>query len=198
MDTPKYYLVIDLEATCDADQRLPRHETEIIEIGAVLCDGQTLQPAAEFQTFVRPIRHPRLTAFCTALTTIRQADVDRAPVFPQAIERLRRFVDGRDFLFCSWGDYDRNQFRRDAERHRVRLPLGARHLNLKQAFQQATGAARLLGTGQALASVGLTLEGTHHRGIDDARNIAKLLPFCVGQRAASARRSAEVVPRSRG
>jgi len=198
MEPPKYYLVIDLEATCDADHRLPRHETEIIEIGAVLCDGQTLQPVAEFQTFVRPIRHPRLTAFCTELTTIQQADVDRAPVFPQAIERLRRFIDGRECLFCSWGDYDRNQLRRDAERHRVRLPLGAKHLNLKQAFHEATGAARPLGTGQALASVGLKPEGTHHRGIDDARNIAKLLPYCLGRRVAPRAAGAYAVPRSRG
>jgi 3'-5' exoribonuclease 1 len=28
----------------------------------------------------------------------------------------------------------------------------------------------------------LPLEGTHHRGIDDARNIAKLLPYILGQK----------------
>jgi hypothetical protein len=82
MRTPKYYLVIDLEATCDAERPMPRNETEIIEIGALLCDGQTLCPEAEFQTFVRPVRHPRLTPFCVELTTIRQSDVDGAPTFP--------------------------------------------------------------------------------------------------------------------
>ena len=181
MRTPKYYLVIDLEATCDAEQRMPRNETEIIEIGAVLCDGETLRPAGEFQTFVRPIRHPRLTPFCAELTTIRQADVDGAPLFPRAIDELRRFADGRDFLFCSWGEYDRNQFRRDAERHRIKLPLGRDHLNLKEAFREAAGDTRKLGNTQALARVGLAVEGTVHRGIDDARNIAKLLPYCLGR-----------------
>jgi inhibitor of KinA sporulation pathway (predicted exonuclease) len=181
MDTPKYYLVIDLEATCDADERLPRNETEIIEIGAVLCAGDTLRPEAELQTFVRPLRHPRLTPFCTELTTIRQEDVDRAPAFPEAIERLRRFVEGRDFLFCSWGEYDRNQLRRDAQRHHVKLPLGARHWNLKEAFRDKAGDTHKLGNGQALRRVGLPIEGTVHRGIDDARNIAKLLPYCLGR-----------------
>ncbi|GIS61919.1 MAG: hypothetical protein CM1200mP2_41440 [Planctomycetaceae bacterium] len=33
----------------------------------------------------------------------------------------------------------------------------------------------------ALKEVGLELRGTHHRGIDDARNIARLLPFIVGE-----------------
>jgi inhibitor of KinA sporulation pathway (predicted exonuclease) len=181
MRTPKYYLVIDLEATCDAEQRMPRNETEIIEIGAVLCDGEALRPVAELQTFVRPIRHPRLTPFCTELTTIRQSDVDRAPPFPQALEQLRRFVDGHDFLFCSWGEYDRNQFRRDAQRHKVKLPLGADHWNLKEAFREAAGDTHKLGNGQALVRVGLPIEGTVHRGIDDARNIAKLLPYCLGR-----------------
>jgi inhibitor of KinA sporulation pathway (predicted exonuclease) len=32
--------------------------------------------------------------------------------------------------------------------------------------------------------VGLDLVGTHHRGIDDARNIARLLPYCLGWREA--------------
>ena len=36
----------------------------------------------------------------------------------------------------------------------------------------------------ALRRVGLTLQGTHHRGIDDARNIARLLPWSLGRIAA--------------
>jgi len=30
---------------------------------------------------------------------------------------------------------------------------------------------------RALQMTGLALEGTHHRALDDARNIARLLPF---------------------
>ena len=41
---------------------------------------------------------------------------------------------------------------------------------------------------QALKLAGLELDGTHHRGIDDARNIARLLPFIVGDQKASQRR----------
>ena len=35
---------------------------------------------------------------------------------------------------------------------------------------------------QALKLVGIELQGTHHRGIDDAKNIAKLLPYILGQK----------------
>lgn len=183
-ESPAFFLVIDLEATCDEGHRIPRDQTEIIEIGAVLVDGSTLAPVAEHQTFIRPLRHPVLTRFCTDLTSITQADVAGAPLFPQAIRELGRFLGGRDALFCSWGDYDRNQLERDARRHGVSLPFGGRHLNLKKRFSAELGEERLYGMDGALRRAGLKLHGTHHRGIDDARNIARLLPWCLGRRLA--------------
>ncbi len=185
MNTTRYYLVIDVEATCDENHRIPREQTEIIEIGAVLCDGFTLQPQAEFQTFVRPQRHPRLTPFCTQLTSITQAEVDSAPGFVAAMQKLSTFLHEQaalgKFVFCSWGDYDRQQFTREERRHGLRVPLGSQHINLKQRFCDFSSADRALGCGQALRRVGLRFRGTAHRGIDDARNIARLLPYCLGK-----------------
>lgn len=196
METPRFYLVVDLEATCDEDHRIPREQTEIIELGAVLCDGATLLPQAEFQTFVKPVRHPRLTPFCTRLTSITQADVDAAPGFASAMQKLAAFLRERTqpgpsasaFTFCSWGDYDRQQLGRDERRHGVRVPLGSQHLNLKEAFSRRAGADSRLGCGQALRRVGLRFVGTAHRGIDDARNIARLLPYCLGRKEIPAAR----------
>jgi len=177
-----HYLVVDLEATCDEDHRIPREETEIIEIGAVLVDAATLAPVEELQTFVRPMRHRTLTPFCMRLTTITQADVDAAPRFPEALARVRALVGKRRVQLASWGAYDRNQLERDARRHGVALPFGAGHLNIKDAFARLAGEGRGLGTVAALRRVGLAFEGTHHRGIDDARNIARLLPYALGRR----------------
>jgi 3'-5' exoribonuclease 1 len=185
---PKYYFVIDLEATCDENHAIPREQTEIIEIGAVLCDGETLTPCGEFQTFVKPLRHPKLTRFCTQLTTITQADVETAPPFAVAVQRLSAWLRERDalgkILFCSWGDYDKNQLQRQERQGGVRLPLGRDHLNLKEAFRRRSshGDDSKLGTGQALRRLKLRFDGTAHRGIDDARNIAKLLPYCLGRK----------------
>jgi inhibitor of KinA sporulation pathway (predicted exonuclease) len=157
---------------------------EIIEIGAVLVDGETFAPVDEFATFVRPVRHPMLTAFCTQLTSITQADVDAAPGFAEAIADLTRFIvqharGGPPPRFGSWGNYDKNQFRQDAQYHGVQLPFAGDHLNIKQAFSDAMGTKKRFGMARALRRIGLPLEGTHHRGIDDARNIAKLLPYAV-------------------
>lgn len=178
-ETTTRYLVVDLEATCDEGSALPREESEIIEIGAVLVDGATLEPLDEFQTFVRPVIHPQLTPFCTRLTTITQADVARAPTFRFVAPRLAAF--GQGALFCSWGAYDKNQLERDARRAGIRSPLGPRHLNLKEAFARAAGEPGQRGNGNALGRVGLKPTGTQHRGIDDARNIARLLPWVLGR-----------------
>lgn len=179
------YLVIDLEATCDDQGAVPRDEMEIIEVGAVWVDGRTMQGVDEFQTFIRPARHPVLTAFCRELTSITQAQVDSAPGFRAAMSALSGFIEvqrggGPPPVWGSWGAYDRRQFEQDARWHRVELPLPRAHVNIKERFSQALGTKKRFGMARALHRVGIELEGTHHRGIDDARNIAKLLPFALG------------------
>jgi inhibitor of KinA sporulation pathway (predicted exonuclease) len=182
----QYLLVVDLEATCDdrtkSNPLVPKHQMETIEIGAVLVDAVSLEPIGELAQFVRPVRHPLLTEFCTRLTSIRQADVDAAPMFPEAAANVERLLAGRRALFCSWGDYDRNQLAQDAAFHRIGLPFTRTHLNVKRRFSEQLGEAKRFGMDGALARVGLMLEGTHHRGIDDARNIARLLPWITGRR----------------
>jgi inhibitor of KinA sporulation pathway (predicted exonuclease) len=54
-----YHLIVDLEATCSDDGRVPRHEMEIIEIGAVMQNAHTFEVESEFQSFIRPVS-PRL------------------------------------------------------------------------------------------------------------------------------------------
>jgi inhibitor of KinA sporulation pathway (predicted exonuclease) len=49
-------------------------------------------------------------------------------------------------------------------------------------FAEAMGLKKAKGLGRALRIAGLELLGTHHRGIDDARNIARLLPWAFGRR----------------
>lgn len=187
LDEFPYLLVVDLEATCDDReakiQQVPKHEMETIEIGAVLVDNRTLETVGELGVFVRPVRHPVLTDFCKKLTSITQADVDAAPLFPEAVATVERFLDGRRVLFCSWGDYDKNQLAQDAAFHRIAVPFAKRHLNVKKRFSAQLGEPKRFGMDGALARVGLALEGTHHRGIDDARNIARLLPWITGRRS---------------
>lgn len=45
---------------------------EIIEFPTVLIDAASLEVIDEFRVYVRPVRNPTLTPFCTSLTGIEQ------------------------------------------------------------------------------------------------------------------------------
>jgi inhibitor of KinA sporulation pathway (predicted exonuclease) len=174
----EHYLVIDLEATCCEENAFPRNEMETIEIGAVMVCSRTLQPIGEFQSFVSPVRNPVLSDFCRELTGITQSQVETAPSFQTALNDLSHWARSfPDFIFCSWGDYDRTQLRSDCDFHAIPFPLGDQHINLKAQFASIRGLRKNTGLKGALRSAGLQFIGSHHRGIDDARNIASLVSY---------------------
>jgi len=178
---PQHYLIIDFEATCCDRGSVPRDHMEIIEIGAVMVDATTLVSVSEYQGFIQPVRHPRLTTFCTQLTSISQSDVDAAPPFADAMKAFKHWLyQFSGFVFCSWGDYDLKQLRQDCDFHNLPYPISAPHVNLKGLIVEKQGLAKKPGLGDAVQMAGLTFSGTHHRGIDDARNIVRLLPYIFG------------------
>lgn len=172
-------LVIDLEATCD--ENAPSFDMETIEVGGVWAagDGSVLDC---FQAFVRPVVNPGLTPFCLALTGIRQADVDNAPTFPAVAEALRVFVARHQepgARWVSWGAWDNLQVLRDCERHGIAPPIDLPHVNAKRLFAKARHIGKQVGMAKACELVGLRLEGMHHRALDDALNVARLLPWVL-------------------
>ena len=171
-------VVCDLEATCWEDgesQTIDR--MEVIEIGCVLTDFEGNE-IDEFECFVRPTQHPILTDFCSKLTTIRQEDVDNAPLFCDAMKALDMWVGGRNIYWASWGRFDYklllNQQNRYGEKFQF---LSVPHLNVKDAWRRTTKHSRNTDLYQALAFHGLEFEGVPHRALTDAKNTAKLLPF---------------------
>lgn len=166
--------IVDLEASCWDDREYGLSEMEIIEIGAVLAtpDGRILD---EFCTFVRPTLEPILSQFCERLTSIRQRDIEQAPTYMEAMSCLDDWVSGRPGIWGSWGNYDFRQFMEEESRlESGGAFLRMQHVNLKKAWRRTTGARRtsLL---SALEFHNMNFHGVHHRGIDDARNISRLL-----------------------
>ena len=166
------YLIVDLEATCWGKGTNPER-MEIIEIGAVLLSDD-LEIIDEFSSFVRPVDEPVLSSFCKNLTSIKQEDVDTAETFPVVFNRFISWIgDLSEVILCSWGAYDKNQLLVDCKRHSIKYPFGEKHINLKKMFAEQRG-IKPCGMKRALQILGLPLEGTHHRAIDDARNIAEI------------------------
>ena len=165
--------VVDVEATCWEGPPPPGQANEIIEIGVCVLDLHTLERVETRSLLVRPERS-EVSAFCTRLTTLTPGQVAGGLSFPEACEALRQDFRADSRPWASWGDYDRRQFERQCRATGVRYPFSARHTNAKQAYADSLGERRM-GMAQALEHAGLTLEGTHHRGGDDARNIAALI-----------------------
>lgn len=172
------FIVFDLEATCWR-QRSKNQVSEIIEIGAVKFNEKG-EKMGEFSTFIHPVIHPILSEFCTELTSITQPQVAGAPAFPEAVLAFKEWI-GKDYLLCSWGFYDRRQLTQDCEYHGLETDWLEFHISLKHQHQAIKDLLKPVGMRGALSMENLSLDGTHHRGIDDARNIAKIFLCYFGQ-----------------
>lgn len=182
LENYNYYLIVDLEATCCDQNSFPRHEMETIEIGAVMVDAENLNIIDEFECFIKPVRNKQLTNFCTELTSITQSQVDMAEEYPKAVKVFQKWLyQYSGYIFCSWGDYDRKQLIQDSQYHRIGYPIDVEHINIKKLFSTNQGLKKKFGMAGALKRAGLELIGTHHRGIDDARNMARLMPYITGR-----------------
>ena len=167
-------IVIDVEATCWEGNPPPGQESEIIEIGVCPVEVATGRRLEKRSILVRPERS-RVSPFCTQLTTLTEEQVAAGVPFAEACQTLRKEYQTRDRLWASFGDYDRNQFERQCGSARVAYPFGPGHLNVKTLFALSRALPHEVGMAQALELLGVELEGTHHRGGDDAWNIAGIL-----------------------
>lgn len=174
------YLIVDVESTCWEQNDPLKGESEIIEIGAILV-SDSFEIVAEWQVFVTPKNHSILSDYCKKLTGIRQFDVASSIsslFFPKAIKALEKWakdVSGKEMnelVFCSWGYYDKKMFEKECKRYNIEYPFET-HISLKHEFARRNG-RKPLGMTKVLKVLGIKLEGSHHRALDDVKNIAKI------------------------
>ena len=178
----QFWLVMDFEATCHRTDR--SWKNEIIEWPCVLISTETHQVVDEFRSMVRPTERPILTPFCTELTSIEQVDVAEAPTLEEVLVSFDRWLtshgvseSGALSVWC--GDWDLktclpNECRRKGLFGLV-PPVLRRWCNVKIPFNEVTSTRKCKGMDGMLETLGLELTGHHHLGIDDARNIAKMV-----------------------
>lgn len=107
----EYLLICDIEATCTASNRNERPsssesatdmslsgletdawEHEIIEFPIVLFSIGENKVLSEFRTYIRPLKNPKLSDFCRALTGISQETVDSAQIFTEALREIEAWL----------------------------------------------------------------------------------------------------------
>lgn len=173
------FVVIDFEATCDEPYN--PDPQEIIEFPAVVVAPGESADGAEFHTYVRPVAHPRLTPFCARLTGISQTAVNAAPTFPEVLTPFGawlRSAGGEEALFVTCGDWDLGSLLpRQCAQHRLPIPAWAdAWVNLKRVFaRNFPHATDRTGLTEMAVQLRVPTVGRLHSGIDDARNIARVL-----------------------
>jgi inhibitor of KinA sporulation pathway (predicted exonuclease) len=167
-------LVIDLEATCWEGNPPPGQDHEIIEVGLCVLDVASGERVEKRPILVRP-EHSTVSPYCTELTTLTQAEVDTGVSFEEACRVLQDDYHSKERTWAGWGDYDRLQFQRQCAASGVGYPFGPTHLNVKNLFALAHALDHEVTLPKAMEMLNLPLEGTHHRGMDDAWNVALIL-----------------------
>ena len=185
-----YYLVLDFEATCENNKRITPQE--IIEFPVLKVNARTLETEAEFHSYVQPTVNTQLTAFCTQLTGITQDMVDGQPVLKDVMAAFHDWMNANGLLdpnvkscFVTCGDWDlKTMLPRQCQYFNIPIPKYFRQwINIKHVFRTVTG-KKASGMAEMLDYLGLSLDGRHHSGIDDSRNIAKILAALARQNPA--------------
>jgi inhibitor of KinA sporulation pathway (predicted exonuclease) len=171
--------VVDVESTCWKGSPPPGEVSEIIEVGIALvgtCRENRRGEVIDFGSYLVKPAHSVVSEFCTSLTGITQTMVDSLgePFIDVCQDFMQRFKSHQR-VWTSRGDYDRTMFESEVQRWYTTYPFSKTHINLKSLFALQRGFNKEVGMSEALSYEGLKLAGQHHRGGDDAKNIAKLV-----------------------
>ena len=177
-----YFLVLDFEGVNNKHLGGP-DIMEIIEFPVLKVNATTFITEAIFHTYVQPTIHPKLNPVCTEITGITQEMVDGQPKLPEVLDMLDKWMKAEKLLdkgvttcFVTCGNWDLH----------ICLPVQChyqhieyadylrRWVNIKDLFERIEG-KKAYGMAGMLKDLGLKLDGRHHSGIDDSKNIAKIL-----------------------
>lgn len=169
-------VIFDIEASCEDKKVNPHYNMETIELGAVkVKDGVIVDT---FQTFIKPEYVDTLTTFCTELTGITFDDLEGAPGFNEGMAEFYSFIYGLPIYSC--GEFDRKFLVRELKEKGVNYSNGiianaisSSHKNLKVHFNNVTG-KKMAGMNKMASILGIEIDGTAHRALDDSLNLAKI------------------------
>lgn len=168
------FIILDLEATCWQGNIMNRRQ-EIIELAAYTVNGYR-EWNGSFQRFIKPVEHPRLSAYCIELTSISQEQVNKARNFEHVFLDFQEWMETHEEpqLICTWGQKDSVIIREECKVHDVDCSFLPKTINLKSQFASILELPKQVGLLKALDMTGIEFEGTPHRAVDDAFNTAKL------------------------
>lgn len=181
-----YLCVLDFEATCWENKNVNLDKQEIIEFPSVLYElefntNSKLNYIGEFSKYVRPTLNPILSDFCTKFTGITQKQVDVADTIDKVYEEHHKWLitntkANAEIYIMTCGAWDiKTMLPKEIKNKKLKhYSVYKRYINIKDEFEyfykkKSNGMVGMLN------NFGLKLDGRHHSGIDDTKNIAKIL-----------------------
>jgi inhibitor of KinA sporulation pathway (predicted exonuclease) len=173
---PDRIIVVDLEATCWEDEKIPEGSSiDIIEIGVCNLNIQTSTITDKQSIYVIPERS-LITDFCARLTGITPEIIaEKGISFSSACQKITDEYSPMGRAWASFGQFDQFQLQKQCTELNVKFPFGQTHLNIKSLFALKKKFTNAKGLTKALKIINEPFEGTHHCGADDAYNAAKIL-----------------------
>ncbi|EFO16618.2 exonuclease [Loa loa] len=189
-----YFVVIDFECTCEAD--LYDYNHEIIEFPAILVDVRKKEIVDVFHSYVRPLANPQLSEFCSAFTGITQEMVDKALPFIDVLDSFRAWMQlhhlGQKevrYAFVTDGPWDIAKFfQMQCIQSKLNpIPHDFRfYVNVRRSFANKyckKHPTQKINLSRMLTSLNMKFEGREHSGLDDSKNIAKIVIRMLGDKS---------------
>ena len=150
--------------------------SEIIEIGAVKIDGNSLAVTGKIQNFVHPHFYPKQAKEGMDFCMITEKDMESAIEFGEMLEQIKAlYVPGQTY-FVAWGDEDYKVVAEGCRRHKLENPvLPEDYLDLAAAYKLLKGDTYTTGLKKATEEQNVDTGGLWHTAYDDAANTSKLL-----------------------
>jgi len=180
----KYYLVLDYEANCSADQI---RDHEIIEFPGILVERETGFVISQFHHYVQMATHKKLSTFIKDMTHITDEQVNQGVTWKECLSLFEKWCvehcvtpDNTTMVTC--GDWDLKTMlpRQLLITNTMLSPFLTKLFgcwnNIKVSYVNTMKPLnkRRCGMATMLEKLNLKLDGQHHSGIDDSRNIAKI------------------------
>ncbi len=175
----RYLLVLDFEANSERDEKIVPQE--IIEFPIVVIDTEKMEIMKDkiFHSYVKPTVK-QLTPFITELTHITKDMIKDQPDILEVLKNAEEFVKSNfkedEYCFVTCGDFDFRCLAREAFYKKFQYSdVFKKYINIKDVFNCFTGVKQKTGMKSMLEHFKLPLDGHHHSGIDDSKNIAKIM-----------------------
>ena len=172
------FLVVDFEfTTYDRPVGRPsNYFSEVIEIGAVLLNGDTFAEEGRYQSFVKPKFFPKQAKASLDFCMITEKDMKTAIEYPEMVKKMAEMYVPGETYFVAWGDSDYKVIDIACQRYKIENPIRKDdYLDLAHAYKLLHDHTYTTGLKAATEEQEVDTAGLWHTAFDDANNTGKLL-----------------------